>query len=245
MSLSIVIAVFNEADTIETEIRSMNESIVQKITDVEWIIAEDGSTDGTKEILKKLNQEFSFSYVTNPHRKGYTTALKDALNLATKEYVFFSDTGNKHNMNDFWLLYPYHTDHELVIGHKTNRKDQWYRQCLTFGYNKLLSYYFKIKIKDADSGFRIYHRKAMRKVINEEWINHELIASEITLRMLASKIKCKEVPISYKQRKGSSKGLPLKKIPKTIIGVLKNFPKLKKELYHDPKYDHHKSPVPH
>ena len=45
------------------------------------IIAEDGSTDGTKEVLERLQKELPFELISGQARKGYTRAFKDALAL--------------------------------------------------------------------------------------------------------------------------------------------------------------------
>lgn len=49
--VSVIINVFNEIDTIESEIREIHETIILKIPGSELIIAEDGSYDGTHELM--------------------------------------------------------------------------------------------------------------------------------------------------------------------------------------------------
>lgn len=230
--VSVIVNVYNEAETIEAEIRKLHEVIVERIPNSEFIVAEDGSTDGTKEIIYRLIDELGIIHSTGKERKGYAKALRDAFLLAKCPNVFFSDTGNKHNPEDFWKLYSFCNDYDLIIGIKSNRTDQLYRKFLTWGYNKLISYYFGINVNDADSGFRIYKREVVQKIFKEDWVFKELIASELTLRSIYSGFKIKEVPVSYTQRKGQSRGLPFKKIPKVIFRILCNLPKLKKVLQH-------------
>ncbi len=230
-SVSVIVNVYNEAETIEAEIRTIHETIVSKIPGSEFIVAEDGSTDGTREIILKLKKELGIIHSTSEERKGYMRALCDAFMLAKCPYIFFSDTGNKHDQNEFWKLYEYRHDYGLVVGVKTNRQDQLYRRFLTFSYNRILSWYFKVDFHDADSGFRLYQKKVVDKVFNEQWVNKELISSEIMLRVAANGFPIKEVPVSYRQRKGHSRGLPLKKIPRVIMHVLKNMPRLRRELF--------------
>ena len=226
-SVSIIIAVYNEANTLEKEVRKLHELILSKIPNSEIIIAEDGSTDGSKIIIERLVNELGVIHSTSIKRKGYTKALRDAFKLAKAPLIFFSDTGNKHDPKDFWKLYEHINDFDLIIGVKSNRKDQLYRQILTWGYNKLLSIIFKIKIKDSDSGFRIYNKKLMNKLLSKNWIFKELVASELYLRSNLEGFKIKEVPVSYYQRTGASKGLPIKKIPKVIFNIFFDIYRLK------------------
>jgi glycosyltransferase involved in cell wall biosynthesis len=230
-NISIVLAVYNEAETLEKEVRQIYETIISKIPSSEIIIAEDGSTDGSKEIIKELVEELGIIHSTSIKRKGYTRALRDAFKITKSPYIFFSDTGNKHNPKDFWKLYNYIDDFDLIIGVKSNRKDQNYRKALTWGYNKLLSIIFRKKISDADSGFRIYSKDLMDALLNKEWIFKELVASELYLRSSIEGYKIKEVPVCYNQRKGASKGLPISKIPKVIFKIFFDIFKLRKSYY--------------
>ena len=113
--VSVVIAVYNEAETLEKEVRALYDVVLSKIPNSELIIAEDGSTDGSKEIINKLVKELGIIHSTSVERKGYTKALRDAFKIARSPLIFFSDTGNKHNAKDFWDLYPYTNDFDLVI----------------------------------------------------------------------------------------------------------------------------------
>lgn len=228
--ISVIVNVYNEADTIESELRNIQDVIVSKLPGSELIVAEDGSSDGTKEIIENLVEELGVIHSTSDERKGYTKALRDALLIAKCPYIFFSDTGNKHNPNDFWKLYEYCDKFDLVLGVKTQRTDQLYRRLLTILYNRVLSSYFNVSVKDADSGFRIYSEKAVKHILMDEWIFKELISSELTLRCLFFSSNIKEVPVSYLQRKGTSRGLPPHKILGVVLGVLKKLPILKKAL---------------
>ena len=80
--VSVVINVYNESETIESEIRNIHDVIVSKIPGSEFIVAEDGSNDGTKEIISLLVKELGIIHSTSEERKGYKKALKDAFLIA-------------------------------------------------------------------------------------------------------------------------------------------------------------------
>jgi glycosyltransferase involved in cell wall biosynthesis len=228
--VSVIINVFNEAGTIEREIREIHAGIIQRLPGSELIVAEDGSTDGTKEILARLKTELGIIHSTSAQRKGYAKAFRDAVALAKNSYVFFSDTGGKQDFADFWKLYPFCDQYGIVSGYRTGRRDQLYRRLMTWTYNFLLRLYFHVQFRDADAGFRIYQFAVIRKIANETWVNCHLISSELALRAVYSGFEVKEVPVLYRQRAGTSRGLPPGKIPKVIVSVLKNFSQLKKIL---------------
>lgn len=229
--VSVIINVFNEGETIEGEVREIHEKIISKIPGSELIVAEDGSKDGTHEIIEKLAQELPFvTHSTSIERKGYTKAFKDAINLAKNPWIFFSDTGGKNDFEDFYKLYALRNGVDLVIGTRHGRTDQFYRQFLTWGYNRLLRLYFGVNVTDADSGFRLYRTSLLKSVANEQWIFKSLISSEMVVRLHYMNAVIKETPVLYRQRKGESRGLPLKKIPSVIIDSLNNFPALKRAV---------------
>jgi glycosyltransferase involved in cell wall biosynthesis len=228
--ISAIIIVYNEAATIEDEILNIQNKILSKLPGSELIIAEDGSTDGTKEIIAKYVRDYGVIHSTGSERKGYAKALKDAMKIAKNSYIFFSDTGDKFEFDDFWELYAMLGKYSLVIGVRSKRTDRLYRRFLTQAYNLALKKYFHVYLEDADSGFRIYSRQLLRRLFAEEWVNSSLIGSELALRTIFGGDTVGYVPVAYKQRPGRSRALPPQRILKTVISVLSNMPKLKKIL---------------
>jgi glycosyltransferase involved in cell wall biosynthesis len=228
--VSVIINVYNEAETIEGEVRAIHSEIIRKLPGSELIVAEDGSTDGTKDILRRLEAELGIVHSTGPERKGYARAFRDAVALAQCPYVFFSDTGGKHDFRDFWKLYEHRRQYGLVIGVRAQRTDQLYRRLLTWAYNFLLRRCFRVELRDADAGFRIYRADAIRRIASQPWVNEDLIASELALRAVYSGFSVKEVAVTYFQRASRSRGLPPAKIPAVILRVVRNMARLKRAL---------------
>ncbi|MBN1364206.1 MAG: glycosyltransferase family 2 protein [Syntrophaceae bacterium] len=228
--VSVIITAYNEADTIENEILEIDNKILSTLSGSELIIAEDGSTDGTKDIILKYVRDRRIIHLTSSQRKGYAKALKDAMKVAKNPHIFFSDTGSKFDFDDFWKLYNICDKYDLVIGLRLKRSDKLYRRFLTFAYNFFLKKYFNVYLKDADSGFRIYSRELINKLCSEEWINTFLIGSELTLRTIFSGCKVGYVEVAYRERTGLSRGLPPHRIIKAVTSVLKNFPELKQTI---------------
>jgi glycosyltransferase involved in cell wall biosynthesis len=228
--ISLIMLVHNEAETIEAVIRSYYQQIIAKLPGSEFIIAEDGSTDGTKEILDRLTKELNLRLISGQERKGYANAFRQALTYPKNEIIFLSDSGGKHEPADFWKLYSKINEADLVIGVKTNREDSRFRRLLTWGYNKIINLYFGSNFHDIDSGFRLVKKSMVDKISKKPWLFKELIASEFTLRLWGQGSKIAEVPVTYHARLGPSRGLPLKKIPRAIGQALINLPKLKREM---------------
>jgi glycosyltransferase involved in cell wall biosynthesis len=229
--VSVVMVAFNEARTIEAEVRQFHNAIVRRLPGSEFIVAEDGSADGTTQILQSLAATLGIVHVTGPQRKGYKRAFLEAVLSTRNPYVFFSDTGGKHDPQDFWKLYALRREYDLIVGRKVERRDQRYRQALTWTYNWLLRSYFGFpQIRDADSGFRLFNRAAVDQVLSRGLAYRNLIASEIVLRTIACGLRYHEVPISYAGRAGESRGLPSRKIPGVVLETLRAMVRLKAEF---------------
>ncbi len=230
--VSALLLVYNEAEVIEDVVRDIHREVVAKIPGSELVIAEDGSTDGTKEILARVVPALPGArLVQGTERKGYTRAYKDALRACRHGLIFFSDSSGKHDAADFWKLAPLIADADMVIGCKADRRDPLYRVAMSRVFNFLVSRYFGHRFRDINSGFRLMRREAIAPVLEDDWRMKHLINFEFTLRVLGRGARIAEVPVRHSRRKhGPSRGLPLKKIPEAISMALRAFPALRKEL---------------
>ena len=90
--ISIVFPVHNESFIIEQVLRNYIAEFEGRVADFEVIVAEDGSTDDTKAVLERLEQELQIRLYTSDMRKGYQRAVVDAVQHATKQWVFIVDS---------------------------------------------------------------------------------------------------------------------------------------------------------
>lgn len=229
--VSIVILAHNEVNVIESVIRDFYQKIVSKLPGSELIIAEDGSTDGTKEVLATLVKEFSaLRWEEGEERRGYVNAFKQAMTLPHNELILYCDASGKHDPDDFWKMYDLIPQHDMVIGYKVNRADPAYRVALGHIFNFLVRQYFGVNFKDIDCPLRLFRKSAFAVVAKQEWLEKSLINFELTLRFQFAGYRITQVPVQHFPRAhGESRGLPLGKIPRVILNVLRNFPKLRKQ----------------
>ena len=98
ISISIIVPVYNEVEILEYLIKELYENVYVKFENITFIIAEDGSNDGTKKLLDELKNIYPIKLVSSSDRKGYVKAFLDALKIAKTEWVFFCDSSGKHNI---------------------------------------------------------------------------------------------------------------------------------------------------
>ena len=230
MKISIILLAHNEEKNISSEIDLVKKNILDKLEDYEFIVAEDGSVDRTKEIILEKKKKLNFIYTTSDKRRGVKNAMLESFKICSGDYIFYTDSGKKFDFNDFWKLFEIKEKYDLVSALRTSRVDQFYRIFLTKAFNSFLTITLKSKFKDIDSGFKIFNKKALKKITGIKAINSDFLSAELCLKLQYCKFSFIEIPVKYFQRREDSKALPASKIPKLIISFLMNFYKLKKQL---------------
>ena len=129
--LSVVMPVYNEAGIIEKVIEHFHRHVIRQRPGSRLIVIEDGSDDGTKDILKSLNRRIPFTLISAEKRKGYTRAFKDALKTADTELIFFSDSDGQHNPRDVFKMLREIGGFDIVGGYKHPRRDPLYRRWMS------------------------------------------------------------------------------------------------------------------
>lgn len=232
-TLSIIVPVYNEVNYIERVINDIYGKIINNFDGkVELVVAEDGSTDGTKELLARLQNERGFRLVSGIKRKGYNSAVKNALSLARGTYVFMCDSGGAHEVNDFFKLYQHIGTSDVVSGHKKKRGDPPHRIFLSRVFNLYVSLLFSKRFYDIDCGFKLYRKKALDEILPSVTTLKECVSTEIMLRLFKKGYRTKEVPVIHYKRNfdGPAKTFSLTKLPKLAAGLSVDLVKLYREI---------------
>jgi len=230
-TVSIVLPVYNEVNTIRKVIEGFYGKVVKNHPEIILIVAEDGSIDGTKEKLLEMKSKFQMKLVMGNKKKGYFKAVKDALMSTNTDFTFFCDTDLTHDPKDFWNLFKYTGNYDLIIGVKKDRKDPTYRKFLSRVYNIFIFFLFGVYFSDINSGFKLMSREIVKKIVPEiKHIKHGF-SSELVIRSYKAKMRIKAVPVSHFERRfGTPLDFTFKRIPKLIVEQLVGMIKLKIEL---------------
>lgn len=88
--VSVVIPTYNREKTLEASIKSVED---QAYDDIEIIVVDDGSTDGTKELVYRLaSEDTRIRYMKNRYDKGASGARNTGIRAASGEYIAFNDS---------------------------------------------------------------------------------------------------------------------------------------------------------
>ena len=235
---TILTLVHNEAGAIEEVVREIHGEILTRLPGSELVVVEDGSTDGTKEILGRLREELDFRLLSETGKQGYTAALRRGLADASgrADFIFFTDSDGQHDQADFWKLNALIGESDMVIGVKEHRQDSWFRNNISRGMNRLLvPLLFKVRLKDINCGFRAMRPEVAEFLLGEEWRFRDCVFAELTLRAARAGFRIAETPVNHSiRRSGTSSGLPAKKMPIILSRIVRNFFRLRREFSRKP-----------
>ncbi len=228
--LCIVLPVHNEATSVEKVLMTHYEKILCRIQS-SLVVAEDGSTDGTREILLRLKEKIPMKLLLSRERMGYGRAVRNLLKGVDSEWVFFSDSDGQYSATDFWSLWKSRQAYDMVIGRKTHRRDAAYRIVLAKGFHQILNFLFRLDLHDADCGFRLIRRKTIESVVDDvEFLKYSFWA-EFTIRACLKGFRTGEVPITHMLRdNGATRIYKRSKLPLIILSQFEGLARLYRNL---------------
>ena len=189
---------YNDAHTIGHMVEEADRVGMTLSDDYEILVIDDGSTDGSRELLKSLLKRYPRLVLEfHPRNLGYGGALQSGFRLARKELVFYTDGDAQYHVDELPLLWKaLGRDVDVVNGYKTKRADPWYRALLGGLYLRLVRRIFGAPIRDIDCDFRLIRRQALSSV----QLRHRSGASPLELVTIPKKMSSTTVTITESTR---------------------------------------------
>ncbi len=195
LKLSVLMPVFNERDSIQEILRRVAAVPVSK----EIIVVNDCSSDGTGEILDKLEIE-GLRVFHHPHNQGKGAAVRTALREATGDVSIIQDADLEYDPDEYAkLLSPILRDGaQVVYGFRNLDGQKW----LFRNGNKFLTWLTNIlyggSLHDMETCYKLIPTEMFRSL--EIRCNRFDMEPEITAKLLKRGCRIHEVPISYLPR---------------------------------------------
>ena len=226
----VIIPTYNERENIENIIRAVF-NLEKKF---HILIIDDGSPDGTANIVKELQQEFSESLflLEREGKQGlgtaYITGFKWALERAY-QFVFEMDADFSHNPNDLPRLYKACTDEggDAAIGSRYVsgvNVVNWPmgRVLMSYFASKYVRIITRIPIHDTTAGFKCYRREVL-ETIDLDRIQFKGYAFQIEMKFKAylAGFKIIEVPVIFINRRLGTSKMDSSIFGEAVFGVIK------------------------
>lgn len=209
MKLSVLIPAYNEVNTLEEAIRRVRGVRLPK----EIIVVEDGSTDGTRELLMRLAGEAKpapdplndLKVLFQPKNQGKGAAVRSALSHVTGDVVVIQDADLEYDPRDYMRLLEPILSGQADVVYGTRFYGGGPHRVLFFWHylgNQLLTLVSNVltnlNLTDMEVGYKVFRSEVLKNInLKSDRFGFE---PEITMKVAKKQCRVYEVPISYHGR---------------------------------------------
>lgn len=177
--LSVVLPVYNEYNNLESLISEITAVLPSLVLRWEIIAVNDGSTDGSTEMLYTLQERHAnLKVVEHQSNRGYGAALRSGFFAAQYDYIFFMDSDGQFHIDDIRRFLPHAGYDSIVIGFRQERKDNVARKINGALWSLLICLLFRLRIRDLNCAYKLFPRTLLRDTAlyaQGAFINAELL----------------------------------------------------------------------
>ena len=199
MKLSVVMQIYNERNTL----RSVIQRVLSVPFDIELLCVDDGSSDGSTEILSELRAEHeNLRFFLQPHNMGKGAALRRGIQEATGDFVVIQDADLEYDPQDYpTLLDPLIQGKADVVygsrflGSGPHRVLYFWHSVGNWILTLLSNCLTNINLSDMETCYKAFRREVIQSIPIEE--NRFGFEPEITVKVAKRRLRIYEVGISY------------------------------------------------
>jgi glycosyltransferase involved in cell wall biosynthesis len=202
--ISLLIPVYNEEAFLESMLERV-ESVDFCGLEKEIILVDDGSQDGTRDILKRLEQEKPYRIIYHAENMGKGAALRTAIDAASGDIIAIQDADLEYDPGDYPPLIRMIVENQadVVYGSRlSDKRDKTAFAGMHYLGNRLLTLVTQIlyatHITDMETCYKAFRAEVLKGIrIRSNRFDFE---PEITAKVLKKKCRVAEAPISYSGR---------------------------------------------
>jgi len=226
--LTVFFPAFNDAPSLPDLLARTFAVLRDCVRDYEVIVVNDGSVDGTAEVLGQLRRQYApyLRVVTHPENRGYGAALRSGFEHARKEFVFYTDGDGQYDPSELAsLLRAVTANTGLVNGYKTDRQDPRHRVAIGWLYNQFARRLFRIRLRDIDCDFRLIRKSALGEGALTS--TSGAVCVELVRRLEMSGAEVVELPVHhYPRLHGQSQFFRMRSLATTFLELCALFLRL-------------------
>jgi glycosyltransferase involved in cell wall biosynthesis len=200
MKLSVIIPIYNEVQTIQEIIKRVQATGLAD----EIVAVDDGSTDGSREVLGKLHGDGNVRVIYHEHNQGKGKAVRTGIQNASGDLVIIQDADLEYDPREYQnLLRPIQEGiADVVYGSRflgAGRRPVLFWNMVA---NKILTLVTNILynniLTDMETGYKLFRRQVVQNMtLHAHGFEFE---PEFTAKILKNKVRIYEVPITFNPR---------------------------------------------
>ncbi len=220
--ISTVLPAYNEEENLPDVVKGVRAALEKVTSDLEIIIVDDGSRDGTRSVAEALaSEDPRIRVVRHERNRGYGAALRSGFAAATKEYCFYTDTDLQFDLTEFQRLLPLLPGADVVTGFRERRRDPFHRRLHAALYRRMIAAIFGLRVRDVNCAFKIY-RTALLKSLDLR-SDSIFISGEALIKAAQKGCIIREVAVTHLPR---TRGIQTGNSPATLLRAFLEFVRL-------------------
>ncbi|AQS59279.1 glycosyltransferase family 2 protein [Desulforamulus ferrireducens] len=209
--LSLVLPMYNEEANAAKVTKELLQELSKEDINHELVLVDNGSTDRTGIILTQLSQEHpTVKVVKVMQNQGYGWGIINGLKWANGDYLGFMGGDGQIDPRDVTRVFreAVNNDYHLCKVNRYRREDGALRNVVSYIFNKLFVYTFKVNVGDINGSPKIMTRYCYEQLglTSKDWF----LDAEIMLKAHDLALKIGEVPVVFRRRQGGSSSVRLK-----------------------------------
>ena len=207
MKLSIIIPCYNESKDIVKNVDTVKDYLKEKAIDYELILVNDGSKDGTKEVIESIPDIVALSYDTNRGKGG---AVKYGIENATGDYILFMDADLSTDISAIEKVIELAPNYDVILGSRhakgsvIKKKQPIFRVFIGWCCRVLVKMLFHTKLKDTQCGFKAMRIDVAKQIASKQLINNFAFDVEYIYMISLNHLSMYELGITWSDDRGST-----------------------------------------